>query len=183
MHQARFDTNSYSWKVTTLLEQNLTSLADLRSRQYGSNSTEVFDLMENAIKLAKGASMLHVHEILIFFNNKDAAIYSERIAELYFLHGRNRFAHAYLLEALEMWNAMAVMIKVRHLKERYPGILGDVVLTEAKLTQSSIELSYASNASYSTGFSSTSSPHASIVSTSSSSSGSERGKVPSKSLY
>jgi hypothetical protein len=138
--------------------------------------------MENAIKLAKGASMLHVHELVIFFNSKDAAIYSERIAELYFLHGRDRFAHAYLLEALEMWNAMAIMIKVRHLKERYPGILGDVVLAQSKRTQSSSELAYTSNASYSTGFSSTSSSHATNGTPTSSSLGSEIGIVASKSL-
>ena len=64
---------------------------------------------------------------------QDAAIFSERLAELYFNSGRERFAHAYLLEALEMWNAIAMDLKVKHLRERYPDVLGHVVLTDNKL--------------------------------------------------
>jgi hypothetical protein len=54
------------------------------------------------------------------------------MAELYFKQGRDRFAHAYLLEALEMWNLMAVNIKVKHLKERYPGVLSGTMLAHTE---------------------------------------------------
>jgi hypothetical protein len=40
----------------------VTLLADLRSRQEYPVTTESFDMIENAIKLAKGAFMFHVPE-------------------------------------------------------------------------------------------------------------------------
>jgi hypothetical protein len=83
-----------------------------------------------------GQRVLHVSRNIfagVILSLQDAAIFSERLAELYFSVGRERFAHAYLLEALEMWNAMAVDLKVRHLRERYPDILGDVVLPDNKI--------------------------------------------------
>lgn len=74
--------------------------------------------------------MLHVMPFGVILSFQDAAIFSERLAELYFDTGRDRFAHAYLLEALEMWNAIAVDLKVKHLKGRYPDVLGDVALAD-----------------------------------------------------
>jgi hypothetical protein len=41
---------------------------------------------------------------------------------LFFDQGRDRFAHAYLLEALEMWYSISMQSKVRHIKEIYPDI-------------------------------------------------------------
>jgi hypothetical protein len=57
------------------------------------------------------------------------------MAELYFKQGRDRFAHAYLLEALEMWNLMKVNIKVKHLKERYPGVLSGTMLAHTETSE------------------------------------------------
>jgi hypothetical protein len=42
----------------------VTLLADLRSRQEDPVATESFEMIENAIKLAKGSSMFHVTEII-----------------------------------------------------------------------------------------------------------------------
>ena len=79
---------------------------------------------------------------------QDAAIFSERLAELFFEQGRTRFAHAYLLEALEMWHAIGTNIKVNHIKQKYPDAL-EVALFKGKgsgipqvsLSSSSLHLS------------------------------------------
>jgi len=42
---------------------------------------------------------------------------------MYFEQNRERFAHAYILEALEIWNSMGFKLKVKMLKDRYSEIL------------------------------------------------------------
>ena len=62
--QALLNTKRCSCKVMQLPGHLVTLLADLRSRQEDPVTIESFDMIENAIKLAKGAFMFHVPEFV-----------------------------------------------------------------------------------------------------------------------